>query len=405
MKRAVVVALLLILGVFADNSFATEATLFGPNQYVRTTGSPNVFTDSFTAIPGEGMLIIKNGSMDGTDRITDAISSAWVYVNGEQVFGPSDFNQNVYLLQAPVNLTENNVITIELASNPGSYLTIEIKQEQQQEQPTLTLSADPGNITVGESSTLTWNSANADTCVIEPGIGPVDVSGSVQVSPTETTTYTITATGPGGTATDSATVTVLYPPSITIVEPDGVDDTADCSFTIQWSDDDPDDNATISLYYDTDNSGEDGTLIVSGLSEDPDGTDDQYQWDTTSIAEADYYVYAVIDDGVNDPVVDYSEGVLNINHIIPDEIKATASDAASYDYFGNSVSISGDYAIVGAGGDDDNGSDSGSAYILKRECHSWIEQAKLIASDGAEYDNFGYSVSISGRLRHCGCYL
>ena len=44
--------------------------------------------------------------------------------------------------------------------------------------------------------------------------------------------------------------------------------------------------------------------------------------------------------------------------------KLTASDGAGIDYFGVSVSISGDYAIVGAHYDDDKGTDSGSAYIF-----------------------------------------
>ncbi|MBW2604834.1 MAG: hypothetical protein JRE28_11050 [Deltaproteobacteria bacterium] len=206
MKRAALVTLCLILSVFAGNSFATQVTVFGPNQYVRTTGSPNVFTDTFTAISGEGMLIVKNGAIDGDSRITDAISSASVYINGEQIFGPSDFNKNAYLLQAPVNLTENNSITVELASSPGSYLTIEITEEV--DPPTVSLSTVPETILLGESATLTWSSTTADTCVIEPGIGLVDPNGSISVSPTDTTTYTITATGLGGTATNSITITV-----------------------------------------------------------------------------------------------------------------------------------------------------------------------------------------------------
>jgi hypothetical protein len=75
--------------------------------------------------------------------------------------------------------------------------------------------------------------------------------------------------------------------------------------------------------------------------------------------------------------------------------KLLASDGA-VDSFGYSVSISGDYAIVGAYGDDDKGIDSGSVYIFKRDGTSWVEQQKLLASDGAANDNFGYSVSISG---------
>ena len=112
MKRAVIVTLCFILSIFANTSFATDVTLFGPHQYIRTSGAPDVFTASFTAIPGDGVLIVKNGSVSGTNRINDAISSASVYVNGEQIFGPSDFNQNVYLLQTTVNLTENNTITV-----------------------------------------------------------------------------------------------------------------------------------------------------------------------------------------------------------------------------------------------------------------------------------------------------
>ena len=43
-----------------------------------------------------------------------------------------------------------------------------------------------------------------------------------------------------------------------------------------------------------------------------------------------------------------------------------------------------------------NGNDSGSAYIFKRDGTSWLEQGKLLASDGAAFDYFGVSVSISG---------
>ncbi len=45
--------------------------------------------------------------------------------------------------------------------------------------------------------------------------------------------------------------------------------------------------------------------------------------------------------------------------------KLTAGDGAGGDSFGISVTISSDYAIVGARYDDDNGSNSGSAYIMK----------------------------------------
>ena len=81
--------------------------------------------------------------------------------------------------------------------------------------------------------------------------------------------------------------------------------------------------------------------------------------------------------------------------------KLLASDGAANDYFGLSVSISGDYAIVGAYGDD---SYKGSAYIFKQDGTNWIQQQKLLASDGAADDLFGYSVSISGDYAIVGAY-
>jgi len=87
------------------------------------------------------------------------------------------------------------------------------------------------------------------------------------------------------------------------------------------------------------------------------------------------------------------------------QAKLTASDGAANDWFGNSVSISGDYAIVGAFYDDDNGSASGSAYIFKRDGTTWIQQTKLTASDSAAGDYFGYSVSISGDYAIVGAHF
>jgi hypothetical protein len=78
------------------------------------------------------------------------------------------------------------------------------------------------------------------------------------------------------------------------------------------------------------------------------------------------------------------------------EEKLTASDGAAGDWFGVSVSISDDgtTALIGASGDDDNGLDSGSAYVFKYNGLTWVEE-KLTASDGAADDLFGGSVSIS----------
>jgi hypothetical protein len=85
--------------------------------------------------------------------------------------------------------------------------------------------------------------------------------------------------------------------------------------------------------------------------------------------------------------------------------KLTAIDAALRDHFGCSVALSGGRALVGAYGDDDNGSYSGSAYIFEKIDDAWIQTAKLTASDGAARDYFGREVALSGDVAlvaaHC----
>jgi hypothetical protein len=242
MKKTISITLFLLLILFLGTASAGEVTMFGPKQYVRTKGAPNVYTDTFSAISGEAKLTVKNGSWDGMKKITDAISSASVVVNGHQIFGPNDFNQQVHFLEASINVAEDNSITVELASKPGSYLTIEITQEVAP--PTVTINAVPETIEFGGSSTLTWTSTNANSCLIEPDIGSVGFSGSVAVSPTESTTYTITASGPGGTGTASVTVTVTYPmPTVSMsANPETI--LVGDSATLSWTSTDAD-SATI----------------------------------------------------------------------------------------------------------------------------------------------------------------
>jgi len=76
--------------------------------------------------------------------------------------------------------------------------------------------------------------------------------------------------------------------------------------------------------------------------------------------------------------------------------KLTASDAAVGDFFGGSVSVSGDTVVVGADSDDHAGFFSGSAYVFVRSGGVWTQQQKLTALDAAEFDFFGASVSVSG---------
>jgi len=104
--------------------------------------------------------------------------------------------------------------------------------------PTCTLSAHPQNIKPGDSSTLTWDTKNADTVSIDHGIGNVKDSGDQKVSPKNDTTYTLTAKGKGGTVTCQTTITVSNNPgpSCTLdVNPDNIDKGDNA--TLKWTTD------------------------------------------------------------------------------------------------------------------------------------------------------------------------
>jgi len=80
------------------------------------------------------------------------------------------------------------------------------------------------------------------------------------------------------------------------------------------------------------------------------------------------------------------------------EAKLIAGDQAGGDQFGLDVCISGDRAVVGAYANDDNGENSGSAYVFMRVDNAWTQEVKLLPGDGAEFDAFGISVSINGSV-------
>ncbi|HEX9094372.1 MAG TPA: FG-GAP repeat protein, partial [Coriobacteriia bacterium] len=87
------------------------------------------------------------------------------------------------------------------------------------------------------------------------------------------------------------------------------------------------------------------------------------------------------------------------------QAKLTASDGAADDQFGESVSLSGDTAVVGAPSDDDAGASSGSAYVFTRSAGAWSQKAKLTASDAAAGDGFGkWSIAIRDDIILAGAY-
>ncbi len=88
-----------------------------------------------------------------------------------------------------------------------------------------------------------------------------------------------------------------------------------------------------------------------------------------------------------------------------EEAKLTADEAAPNDLFGFSVAVSGDRVVVGTYLDDDSGNDAGAAYVYRFDGNTWNEEAKLVASDAAPFDQFGFSVAISDDRIAIGAHL
>lgn len=77
------------------------------------------------------------------------------------------------------------------------------------------------------------------------------------------------------------------------------------------------------------------------------------------------------------------------------DARLLASDGAAGDWFGFDVAVHENTVVAGARFDDDYGRSSGSAYVFSRDdTDSWIEQAKLVPSEGGAYDLFGHAVAI-----------
>ncbi len=122
--------------------------------------------------------------------------------------------------------------------------------------------------------------------------------------------------------------------------------------------------------------------------------DDQFGWSVS--IDGDTAIVGAIRHRTNNNSIGSAYIFTRIAGVWTEQGEILPDDGERGDYFGISVSISGDTAIVGAPGDSGNGSDSGSAYVFTRTDGVWLQQAELLADDGAQDDRFGSSVCLSG---------
>jgi hypothetical protein len=117
--------------------------------------------------------------------------------------------------------------------------------------------------------------------------------------------------------------------------------------------------------------------------------------------------YAIVGAAYDDVGANTNQGSANIYQLSGGSWvlmqKITDATGTTDDLFGRSVSISGNYAIVGAPSDDVGANtDQGSAIIYQFTGGSWVLMQKITDVTGAASDDFGHSVSISGNYAIVG---
>ena len=102
MKKAIIFCLFCLVTTLLPvlqrdpSALAFENTLLGPRKYVRTFGEPDTYVDSFSGKAGAAVLRLQNGDTGGEKRVENSVGSATVRLNGVVVFGPEDFNKNIF---------------------------------------------------------------------------------------------------------------------------------------------------------------------------------------------------------------------------------------------------------------------------------------------------------------------
>lgn len=87
-----------------------------------------------------------------------------------------------------------------------------------------------------------------------------------------------------------------------------------------------------------------------------------------------------------------------------EEAKLVASDGAAGDHFGRALAVEGDVALVGSALQDVGGLDRGAVYVFRYEAGAWVEAQKLVASDAQDFASFGEAVALSGTRALVGAW-
>jgi len=151
--RAAVICIVTVFFTFpASTVFPGNFVGFGPQNYTRGTGSPVAVTNAFTVLNPNTSYTLKINNGGLVDGEFEKVSSAVISLNGVQIVGPNEFNQNVTLIEKPITLAASNQLSVELRGKPGGGITIQIIGIDN-DPPTITASVNPPSNATG------WNSS------------------------------------------------------------------------------------------------------------------------------------------------------------------------------------------------------------------------------------------------------
>src|SRR5262245_44840147 len=113
------------------------------------------------------------------------------------------------------------------------------------------------------------------------------------------------------------------------------------------------------------------------------------RWLATLVAMAVVSAIPACRTGTNDTPPGLAEAPAAALSQLPStqQAKLLASDGTDFDTFGSSVALSGDTALIGANRNDARGTDAGAVYVFARSGASWTQQAQLTAADGGANQN------------------
>ena len=254
----------------------------------------------------------------------------------------------IFLLSPTVILANNTV--------DGCSITIDRVEVTDEQCP----GADDGSITI---------EANCDLCAdeLEYSLDGIDFQGSGNFADLAPGTYTITVQERGGTTCSEEVDATVNP---------GIDTTAPVpneAVTAGWQE--------AAKLLASNNNTSLGSISVSG----------------------DYAIVGAFAENAGNTSAGAAYIFRRDGTTWVEETRLVSPNPEFYGYFGHSVAIDGDYAIVGAYREDAGGvTGAGRAYIFHRSNGAWAQQATIAATGAREGLSFGYQVALSGEYALLG---